>query len=76
MDLSILIVNFNTQNLLKNCLQSIHQTIRNLSYEIFVVDNGSIDGSTGMVRKNFRISIWWKTLKTAVSGRPITRAWP
>ena len=53
MELSILIVNFNTQDLLRSCLRSIYSTIRNISYEILVVDNASADGSVEMVRREF-----------------------
>ena len=43
MDLSIVIVSFNTKELLKNCLESIFKSLEksNLSSEIIVVDNGS-----------------------------------
>jgi len=52
-DLSIIIVNYNTKELLKDCLKSI-QTSRGLtSYEIFVVDNASSDKSVEMVKKDF-----------------------
>jgi len=53
MDLSIIIVNFNSNNLLKNCLQSIFRTIQNISFEIIVVDNASTDGSVGMLLREF-----------------------
>jgi len=54
-DLSIIIVNHNTKELLRNCLQSIgkaHQPKKGL--EIIVVDNGSKDGSTQMIEKEFK----------------------
>ena len=52
MDLSIIIVNYNTKTLLKQCLNSLmkHPT---KSSEIIVVDNASADGSVGMLRKKF-----------------------
>ena len=52
-DISIIIVNWNTNELLKNCLVSIERTVKDLSYEIIVVDNGSQDGSTDMLRNFF-----------------------
>jgi GT2 family glycosyltransferase len=52
-DISIIIVNWNTSELLKNCLVSIERTVKDLSYEIIVVDNGSHDGSTDMLRNTF-----------------------
>jgi len=52
-DLSVIIVNWNTKELLLNCLESFYRTVRNLTFEIFVVDNGSNDGSPDLVRKTF-----------------------
>lgn len=52
-DLSILIVNYNTSDLLKNCLESVYVTIRGLSFEVIVVDNASLDGSIQMLKENY-----------------------
>ncbi len=52
-DLSICIVNWNTEAQLKECLQSVYENTKGISYEIFVVDNASGDGSVGMVRNHF-----------------------
>jgi GT2 family glycosyltransferase len=51
MDISIIIVNWNTRDLLQNCLESIHKTIRDISYEIICVDNASQDGSVAMLQE-------------------------
>lgn len=53
MDLSIVIVNWNTKDLLIQCLKSLDQTLQRLKMEIFVVDNGSVDGSVELVREKF-----------------------
>jgi GT2 family glycosyltransferase len=55
MDVSIIIVNYNTRELLKQCIESIYATIgrANLSYEIIVTDNNSSDGSAEMLEHNF-----------------------
>ena len=51
-DVSIIIVNWNTRNMLRDCLHSImDQTHR--PYEIIVVDNASSDGSAEMVSREF-----------------------
>ncbi|HSB34841.1 MAG TPA: glycosyltransferase family 2 protein, partial [Nitrospirota bacterium] len=50
-DLSIIIVNWNTKQLLLDCVASIYQTVRRSSFEIFVVDNGSTDGSVEAVSR-------------------------
>lgn len=51
--LSVLIVNWNTRNLLKACLNSIELFPPDDPYEIIVVDNDSTDGSAQMVREEF-----------------------
>ena len=53
MDLSIIIVNWNTQQLLRDCLDSVIVHPQGLDLEIFVVDNGSADGSPEMVEREF-----------------------
>lgn len=53
MDISIIIVNWNTKGHLRNCLYSIHDTIQGIAYEIIVVDNASHDGSVLMLRQEF-----------------------
>lgn len=53
MDISIIIVNWNTRDLLRNCLQSVEATVRDLAYEIIVVDNASTDGSAAMLGEQF-----------------------
>lgn len=53
-DLSIVIVSFNTKELLRECLESIYKNTKDLSFEIVVVDNNSKDGSSEMVSKEFK----------------------
>ncbi len=52
MDLSVIIVNFNTRDLLLECIKSIKKETRRISYEIIVSDNDSKDGSVEAVRKH------------------------
>jgi GT2 family glycosyltransferase len=52
-DLSIVIVNYNTCELLRNCLASIYNSQGDFSFEVVVVDNASTDGSAAMVRAEF-----------------------
>lgn len=51
--LSIIIVNWNTKDLLRNCLVSIYKESKSISLEIFVIDNASSDGSSEMVKREF-----------------------
>jgi GT2 family glycosyltransferase len=56
MDLSLIIVNWNVKDLLRNCLQSLleaGQAAPDLSLEIIIVDSASTDGSPDMVRRQF-----------------------
>ncbi len=53
LDLSIVVVNWNTRVLLAQCLQSVYDTVSDLSFEILVVDNASGDGSSEMVQTRF-----------------------
>lgn len=53
MNLSIIIVNWNTRDLLAQCLASIAANPPDGEYEIIVVDNASTDGSVAMVRSAF-----------------------
>ena len=56
MQLSIIIVNYNVEYFLEQCLHSVRAAISPLGgggAEVFVVDNNSVDGSVEMVRKKF-----------------------
>lgn len=53
MDLSIIIVNWNTKGFLLQCLESVYQFVKGMELELFVVDNGSIDGSVAAARERF-----------------------
>jgi GT2 family glycosyltransferase len=53
MDLSILIVNWNSAEYLSKCLESIYANTCAVDFEIVVVDNASFDGSGEMLRTTF-----------------------
>jgi len=53
MKISIVIVSFNTKNLLKKCLESIRRNPPPASHETIVVDNASSDGSAEMLASLF-----------------------
>lgn len=54
MDVSIIVVNWNTKGLLRDCLTSVYERAGAVDYEIIVVDNASTDGSAEMVKSDFR----------------------
>jgi GT2 family glycosyltransferase len=53
MDLSVIIVNWNTKDFLLQCLESVYQSLKGKEIEVFVVDNGSTDGSSTAVKERF-----------------------
>src|SRR5688572_5439191 len=53
MDLSIVIVSYNTREMLRACLNALPDATRGLTVETFVVDNASPDGSADMVAEAF-----------------------
>lgn len=53
LDLSIIIVNWNTRQITADCLRSIQETAGSLQYEVILVDNASTDGSQAMIREQF-----------------------
>jgi GT2 family glycosyltransferase len=58
MDLSIIIVNYNTKDLLINCVESIVKHTKDLKYEIVIVDNNSKD----IVKRS-----WFKDLNSKLN---------
>ncbi len=52
-DVSVVIVNFNTRDPLERCIRAIQDAIKGVDDEVIVVDNASEDGSVEMVRQKF-----------------------
>lgn len=50
---SIIIISYNTKQLILNCLNSIEKYEANTPYEIIIIDNGSTDGSTEAIKQHF-----------------------
>lgn len=53
MKLSIVIVNYNVEHFLEQCLFSVRKAIANIEAEVYVVDNNSVDGSLKMLSEKF-----------------------
>ena len=49
----MIIVNWNTKDLIEQCLDSIFSTSTKISLKVIVVDNASTDNSTDMIKKRF-----------------------
>lgn len=52
-DLTLIIVNYNTRDLTGDCLESVYKTLKDISFEIIVVDNASSDGSVIFIRSKY-----------------------
>lgn len=53
LDVSIIIVNYNTKDFTRNCLKSVFEQTKDISFEVIVSDNGSTDGSVEMIKSEF-----------------------
>jgi len=53
MDVSIVIVNWNTCNILRDCLRSVYSETTEVQFEVIVIDNASEDNSVEMVHCDF-----------------------
>ena len=53
MKISIVIVNYNVQHFLEQCLHSVFKALQGIEGEVFVVDNNSVDASVTMVKEKF-----------------------
>ncbi|EKE03514.1 MAG: hypothetical protein ACD_20C00196G0010 [uncultured bacterium] len=53
MDVSIILVSYNTKDLTKNCLKSIFEKTQDLNFDVWIVDNASKDGSIEMIEEEF-----------------------
>jgi GT2 family glycosyltransferase len=53
MELSVIVVSYNTKNLLKQCLASVFKYTKGINFEVLVVDNASEDDSAAMIKKDF-----------------------
>ncbi len=53
LDVSIIIISYNTIDLTLDCLRSLYRETRDLSFEVIVIDNASQDGSAEAIAKGF-----------------------
>jgi len=53
LDLSIIIVSYNSRKLLEICLKSIYRHVKDITFQVFVVDNDSHDGTIEFIEEHF-----------------------
>lgn len=51
MKLSVIIVNYNHKKYLKTCLNSLLKNLKGITFEVFLIDNNSKDGSVGFLKQ-------------------------
>lgn len=73
-DISVIIVNWNLKDLLRDCLKSLEKSISGLAVETIVVDNASTDRSVAMVEKEFPWVCLLKNSKNAGFARAVNQA--
>lgn len=56
MDVSIIIVNYNTKKLTLDCINSIYKYTVDVKFEVILVDNASTDGSAALFKTDNRIT--------------------
>ncbi len=63
--LTVIILNYNTKELLSDCLKSVRANMNEVPMEVIVSDNSSTDGSQDMIKKDFP---WVKFLEGPNEG--------
>ncbi len=63
MDVSVIIVSYNTATLIRNCVYSVLEKTNGVEYEIIVVDNNSTDNSVVVLNENFAHNSNFKLLE-------------
>lgn len=63
LDVSIIIVNWNTRDILQDCLRSVYEQTKDVRFEVIVIDNASTDGSATMAKEEFPQAILIENLQ-------------
>ncbi len=61
MDVSIIIVNYNTQSMTLECINSVFEKTKDIRFEVILIDNASTDGSKEFFEKDQRILYFYNT---------------
>lgn len=69
MDISVIIVNYNTKQLLADCLATVFEKTTGVTFEVIVVDNASTDGSEEYIKKRYPSVKWINSRENLGFGR-------
>ena len=72
MDVSVIIVNYNTKEITAACIDSIFKFTDSVTFEIILVDNASNDGSRDLFSSDCRITYIYNNEQGSVSGATTT----
>ena len=72
-ELSIIIVNWNSKAFLRRCLASIESRTGDIAYEIIVIDSGSFDGCGEMLSEHHPHVRFIQSARTSASPAPTMR---
>jgi GT2 family glycosyltransferase len=62
-ELSIVIVNYNVKEFLIQCIQSIYNHLKNIKFEIIVIDNSFADNSQSIIVNNYPEILWIQNIE-------------
>lgn len=69
MDVSIIIVNYNTKQLLADCLATVFEKTKDVAFEVIVVDNASTDSSEEYIKEHYPCVKWINSGENLGFGR-------
>ena len=76
MQLSVILVSYNTESLLIDCLNSLRKSLDGFDYKIIVIDNASLDGSVEIIANNCSECLLIKNSVNVGFGRANNQALP
>jgi GT2 family glycosyltransferase len=74
MELSVIIVNYNGEKYLKNCLDSLKDKLQGIVYEVIIIDNASTDGSITFIKQYYQSIVLIESKDNLGFGRGNNRA--
>ena len=73
LDLSVIIPNYNTRGLVRNCIESIYRHTEGISFEIICIDGNSPDGSADVIAEEFPNVVLVRNSRNESYGRSVNQ---